>query len=291
MLLFFRNIKSLWLQGCRTLGAIKETENASINLAEFHGDRVNQVRDANGLTQNRVQFADEFSNLLDKDAPYVARFMKAFPRAKIFGWSATAPGEKALSERSFLYHVANTSRFIAASMGVSREHLQNPVTTKHFHPGVAKLYFNSIVSILSEGSDQEAVAGWIDHGKPTDTNTDRFGFSNKDLNAYPALMNSQNVDYQLAADLDCKLYGAQEITELKAAIDQVLSSPTQIALSLYTLISLLDSLEGEKLQFPEQSLGQSIPLRDFLSGKISQTHLSLKRKIEYFGLDKKLFKA
>ena len=110
---WFNKINALWLQGCRTLGekVTNDQGQDTINIADFHTLRVGAVRRADHIEdQSRLDMQETYTALLDTDNPFSSRYLRTFPRAKVFGWTATAPGEKAGSENSIPYHIANVAR-------------------------------------------------------------------------------------------------------------------------------------------------------------------------------------
>src|SRR5690606_19293280 len=107
---WFKQIKSLHLQGCRTLGVgiiAPEEVGRPENTADFHTSRVNRVREADSIEQGVMEMNHEFTNTLSQDNPLAARYLRVFPRATTFGWTRSAPGENSKSELSLLYHIAH----------------------------------------------------------------------------------------------------------------------------------------------------------------------------------------
>ena len=100
---WFSQVKSLWLQGCRTLGAkIESNQDADSNAL-----RVYNVREEDHLEQDREELGIGFSQIFDEENPLSKRYLRIFPNATTFGWTKTAPGETWGSEKSVVYHFAN----------------------------------------------------------------------------------------------------------------------------------------------------------------------------------------
>jgi hypothetical protein len=112
---WFNSIHSLWLQGCRTLG-VGKIESFLDEIPEFdpdhHTQRVGQVLEEDNLEQRLAELNMEFSATLDQDNPLSSRYLRTFSRAKVFGWTKTAPGIRAKSEYSIPFHIAHISKLL-----------------------------------------------------------------------------------------------------------------------------------------------------------------------------------
>ena len=123
---WFEQINALWLQGCRTVGA--SIESIGLPLEQFsasdqHTLRVGSELNQDGLTEQNLRTLNiDFTSTLDKDNPLSSRYLRIFPQASIFGWTGSAPGKKARSERSLPYHIAHLIR------------LKNPERSNYFDP-------------------------------------------------------------------------------------------------------------------------------------------------------------
>ena len=108
---WFKNIQALWLQGCRTLGTgeIVPDQQEEID-ADYHTMRVGNVLAEDHLEQSLADLDMEFSATLDQDNPLSSRYLRVFPRATVFGWTKTAPGEKSSSQYSIPFHIAHIAR-------------------------------------------------------------------------------------------------------------------------------------------------------------------------------------
>ena len=285
---WFTQVQSLWLQGCRTLGALKEARDQNQNLAEFHADRVYQVREEDHLDQNELQLQEEFASLLDVESPYSFRFFKTFPQSKVFGWTKTAPGERAGSERSLLFHIANTARRIHAQNGVPYRGLQDPVKTRYFNKMSATSYFNALVETLTgnAGHSLESVLkGWVDHGKFPDPAAALWGFANMDLEAYPPAMASNDKEMMESKKLECRLQNANNSSELVSILDSILKNRRSIALSFYTLRDVYRNQSHNVFisRAFSKALMSSSEFIDFIKDKLFSRHIGMTQKMRYYG--------
>ncbi len=184
---FFRDINALWLQGCRTLGG----KISSSMTADQHARRVGLVAVEDHLSQTQAQFAVEFSATLDQDNPLSSRYLRIFPTATVFGWTASAPGEKARSEHSVPFHIAHISRL------VDEKKFENPMeamdeATKIIYASMFELQLKNKAELISPCiglAENLGIDGWLYHGqaKTNPQGSLPFSFANPDLMAYPSI--------------------------------------------------------------------------------------------------------
>ncbi|OQW46085.1 MAG: hypothetical protein A4S09_16760 [Proteobacteria bacterium SG_bin7] len=286
---WFSKVNSLWLQGCRTLGAEKEGSNNNDNLAEYHAQRVARVRNDDGLNQTQTQLENEFASVLDSETPYATRFFKTFFNAKIYGWTMTAPGQNAQSEKSFLYHVSNVGRRLLLEDKMSIDSLENP-TNEHIGEFAAATYFNALVTLLTPSNKKaeivSSVEGWVDHGRRANADSKIYGFSNPELKAYPPLMVEGDKLAIRARQLDCNLRRAKQPREIENAVADVLATSESIAFSFYTIKEVLEEKMREVVtrQSVKRALARNKNLIDFLNLKINHKHVGVSKKLDYVGL-------
>jgi hypothetical protein len=111
-------VNALWLQGCRTLRVGKiQSDNADTDMfsADFHTNRVGAEREQDNLEKSFQALNAEFSATLDQDNPLSSWYLRLFPLAKVFGWTQTAPGEKARAELSIPDHMAHIASLFSGS--------------------------------------------------------------------------------------------------------------------------------------------------------------------------------
>ncbi|MCC6277742.1 MAG: hypothetical protein IT289_07505 [Oligoflexia bacterium] len=283
---WFLNIQSLWLQGCRTLGATTELQQQqNMDLANFHGARVGAVREADHLQQGQWDLVNEFANVLDSETPYASRFMKSFSHAKIFGWTETAPGEKASSDKSLPYHIHNVALQLVSSSGQTIK-LSNPFAPK-ISPAAAQAYQDALVTILMPPRTvktlKASLEGWKLHGSP-DPSKGIYGLYNSKLNAHPPLVGSEDTWLLKTRDLECKVRNASTFEVKMSHLKSILADERLIALSFYTLRDILRKADRDTAQSKiiRETMAASTKLTSFLKMKLSSKHLGIVRKVEYF---------
>ncbi len=283
---FFKNIKALWLQGCRTLGVGRIESNESV---DFHTDRVGNVLEEDHLEQSFAQLNHEFSATLDQDNPLSSRYLRVFPRANVFGWTKTAPGEKAKSELSIPRHIAHMARL-------------NDDRKKYFYvednnnidaQDVAELAqgFLNILQYSTVGNypcitpryNNIAIEAWKNHGNPKY----RYAFDNIDLNAYGALYSSREKHLLSLKKEECFLKDeSKTLDDLIPRLVEILEDPIKIN---YLYNSLFELVSRYKRQKDQQSLERlrslfigSKGFMSFLNTKLTKPDLGILRKIEYY---------
>lgn len=282
---WFEAVQSLWLQGCRTLGAPGEMGEQNVNLAEFHANRVHAVRDADGLEQNQLQLAQEFSDLLDAQTPYATRFMKSFPQARLYGWTRTAPGDRAGSERSLPFHIHNMAIRSGSDM---KNWIKDPFD-RNMTAEQANIYLQSLMMLLqpvtSAQGIQASLKSWEDHGKPN-PRTGTVGFDNDDLASMPPLFGNGDSTLPKSRALECKLRTSNTSRDTTDTINQILEDPRLIALSFYTLKDVISRNTQGESAFKSAIVAKmknNQNLMNFLEEKLKSLHASLVRKLEYYG--------
>lgn len=281
---WFNKINSLWLQGCRTLGAPGEGVEGDANLADYHANRVGRVAQEDGLETNRAQLAREFSDLLDLQTPYAMRFMKSFPQARLFGWTRTAPGEKAESEKSLPFHIHNVAQLMLPTE--KKRLLSRPFDPK-LTVAQAEVYLDAIVGLLlppkSVQSLKASLDGWDRHGKPN-LSEGIVGFDNPDLASMPPLFQNVDTSVRQSRALECNVRKAKTKPEMNAALDEILKDQGRIALSYYTIQDVAFTDHG--IIDPSSVLNKlrsNTNFMTFLENKVDNPSASLVRRIEVAG--------
>ena len=285
---WFNNINALWLQGCRTLGTGEIVREEDEVDADYHTARVGDVLDVDHLEQSFADLNMEFSATLDQDNPLSSRYLRTFPAATVFGWTKTAPGERAGSQYSLPFHMAHISRLINNQDGFPKD---SPIKGTWTKDSAVK-YSTAMLSLLNgEYQCQElAVEAWKKHGKVTDQSTE-YGFFNPDLNAYTALMNTDDEVLKQARIYNCLLKHSDD-EKLLEVLDLILKDQTFIR---YTYNSLLENLQRLKERNPDlhskmvEKLKASKVIRAFLNKKLTGKRLGILRKIDYFAFYKEIY--
>jgi hypothetical protein len=281
---FFDNLKGVWLQGCRTLGAgpLEPGEGGELELqADYHMQRVGADLVQDGLEQSFAELNYEFSATLDRDNPLASRYMRVFPSANLFGWTRSSPGEKAGSENSLLFHMAHMSRIEQGVPAFDPARAPPALRT-----GMAR----SLQGVLEGGDAQGALAreAWLSHGRVLDS---ALGYSNPDLNAYPPLQQSHRGSLLEARALGCDLRNSADFHDLQRTLAVILASPDHVAYNFNVLWEVFrndgERGEGEQAVLREQ-LVSSAPLMGLLNSKLKSPRTGLLMKIEYYSFYREL---
>ena len=288
---FFGNIKAVWLQGCRTLG--QEIVGNEEDSADFHRERVGEVLEEDHLEQGFAQLEMEFSDTLDRENPLSGRYLRVFPRATVFGWTRTAPGEKAGSQLSLLYHLAHMGRltddrqeyFEDPSTGLSEE------TALHY-ANTFRLLFereNILDPRCSEFYEQLAVDAWLFHGQAkTDDegNPLPLSFQNPDIQAYTSLDATGNPLLNLAKELGCDLKKPDlSYKDLRGILERVLQDENLIGHNFNDLMEVVNRYEkkgGNEWEDLRRYLKNSRKLKNFIAKKLDSPAAGNLRKIDYY---------
>ena len=293
---WFKNIQALWLQGCRTLGtgeivSDQQSDQQEEVSADHHTLRVGNVLDEDHLEQSLADLDMEFSATLDQDNPLSSRYLRVFPMATVFGWTKTAPGERAGSQYSIPFHIAHIAR-------LNNKEDQFPTSKpidETLDPASAAQYAVSLINLLNRTEkdnecEDSSINAWKRHGTVEDQDTG-LGFLNPDLNAFPALIRGNNEILGKARLLDCLLNNSED-EELLKAIDDILKDPELIR---YTFNSLLEKLKTLKKSEPElhkkivDRLKSSSEMNQFLAQKLQSPSLGILRKIDYFAFYEEIY--
>ena len=285
---WFNNINALWLQGCRTLGTGEIVQEEQEVDADYHTTRVGDVLEADHLEQSFADLNMEFSATLDQDNPLSSRYLRTFPGATVFGWTKTAPGERSGSQYSIPFHMAHISRLINNQDGFPTDSPIKGTWTKDS----AVEYGTAMLNLLNGESQCEelAVEAWKEHGRVRDQSTE-YGFFNPDLNAYTALMNTDDEVLKQARIYDC-LFKHSDGDKLLEVLDLILKDQTFIR---YTYNSLLERLKQLKKEDPVlhskmvEKLKKSKKMREFLNKKLTGKRLGILRKIDYYAFYEEIY--
>ncbi|HAR41431.1 MAG TPA: hypothetical protein DCS07_02170 [Bdellovibrionales bacterium] len=282
---WFESVKSLWLQGCRTIGPGKiEALNDPQYSADFHTQRVGAVLREDHLTQSFAALNLEFSATLDQDNPLSSRYLRTFPAATVFGWTKSAPGKGAYSEYSIPYHIAH----IVQLTNDRREIFDNPVG-QEFSAETAVKFTNALeVLFRAPGTarpcEDIAVQAWLDHGRG-----EEYVLNNPDLNAFKSLIGTDNSQLLEAKLNDCIFKNENKPKRVLKALDRILQDPVSIGYSFNSIFeALLDlqqtsSRKAKKLlNDVQEKLRTSAHLQDYLNKKLLSQQLGLIRKIDYY---------
>ncbi|MCY4495457.1 MAG: hypothetical protein OXB92_16560, partial [Acidimicrobiaceae bacterium] len=253
---------------------------------------VGAVLEADHLTQSFSQLEMEFSATLDQDNPLSSRYLRVFPRATVFGWTKSAPGERSLSQLSLPYHIAHIARLTDDRSS----YFKNP--GKELDEEVAAHYAVSLLNFINREEleevgcsyidEQTAIDAWLYHGqaKKIDGQPLPFSFDNKDLQAFPSLISGGNSSLQRAKELDCLLKQKLSPEQKEKVLDEILASENLLGYNFHGIWELLQREEKEgnftALVRLRKKLQQSEVLKHFLMRKLAASELGILRKIDYY---------
>jgi hypothetical protein len=293
---FFTNVNSLWLQGCRTLGAPDEVfaaNQTNTNLVDFHSNRVFAERQADNLPQGAFEIEQEFASLLDQDTPYTTRFSKTFPNARIYGWSGTAPGVFSKSEYNLPSQIHNVARMLRIQRKQTKK-FGNPLQKK-FSLSQAKSYQDAMVMLLMPlDSDDElahSISSWIQQVKANKTENVagmEVAF-NYQSNVLQPLISMADAELSNSRMLECSLRTTKNPMEFNMKLNGILTDKRMIGLTFYTLKDIAtDTKAGRKSEYAVDLMKASEPFKEFLRKKMTSEKSGLVKRIQYFGLYRKL---
>lgn len=225
---WFSQVNALWLQGCNTIK---------------YSDKNNDVDDDDRISGSPIDFMaklidpsdmedsieDMYDLLLENtnEENFALHFQRIFPQATVYGWTNAAPGEKAGSDRSIPYHIAQSSRVIDSDPRV----FSNPITSD-IPPQAARRYAEVLYGILRrpltprddfppELAEKNFIQAWRDHG----SHRYRYAFDNPSVKGYAALANSDDEVLRQLKGLAC----------LRRQIDDMKRDPDMLQLTRHIL--------------------------------------------------------
>lgn len=280
---WFKKIKALWLQGCRTLGvgviAPEEVGDEQFS-ADFHTSRVNLVRDEDSLEQAFSEMNHEFTNTLSQDNPLSARYLRVFPRATVFGWTRSAPGEGSHSEKSLLYHIAHMAN---VNDYLGRDVMIDPY--KNLTDKDALELVDSVLDILQKPDwnhcEATSIKAWKNHGTPIKNKG--YGFNNPDLNALKSFESTNDPTMVKAKELGCKLKFPKNQAERLQVLNEILADRKLIAANFSSIIELSSDPQAVEV------MRHNALLQSFAGDKSMSKQSGLFAKIDYYTFYKKVF--
>ncbi len=293
---FFSNVNSLWLQGCRTLGAPDEllaANQSNLNLTDFHSNRVFNVRQADHLPQGAFEIEQEFAALLDQDTPYTTRFSKTFPNARIYGWTGTAPGVFSKSEYNLPSQIHNVARMLRLQRKQSKN-FGNPLQKK-FRLSQAKSYQDAMVMLLmpldTDDELAQSISSWIQQVK-ANKNENISGMTvafDYQSNMLQPLISMADAELSNSRVLECSLRTTKNPMEFNMKLNGILTDKRMIGLTFYTLKDIVnDTKAGRKSEYAIDLMKSSEPFKEFLKKKMTSKESGLVKRIQYYGLYRKL---
>jgi|GEM_PF-5536062 len=244
---FFAGVGSLWLQGCRTIGdgrmVCEAPQVTQIQNADEQAERLaHHDLNADGFRISALDMSNDYTQVTSAKNPYGGRWVRNFPKATVHGWTGTAPGERAQSQRSIPYHIAN---FIEQESGEYPEHLgflvdeEKQAINLKMNKKSTMAYSSAFAKMLC--GDSKSCKAWISHGNHRATSV--YGFSNDDLNSFPSLSSTNNEDLLYAKKIECALREAKTSEEKIEVLTNALKNESTIG---YAFDTIMDVLSIEK---------------------------------------------
>lgn len=163
---WFNKVNALWLQGCRTLGANIVPGNANAVNADFHTNRVYNVREEDNLNFSYTQLSQMFSEAFqDQSNPLSSRYMRTFPRANVFGWTASAPGSKAQRRIEFAIFCCDLAKVKEDSAPLAVPEKLTTSDLSHTKALVALLRKVDLGKNKQGKLERQAIEAWLRHGQ------------------------------------------------------------------------------------------------------------------------------
>ncbi len=289
---WFKQIKALHLQGCRTLGvgviAPNEVGQAE-NTPDFHTSRVNRVREADSIELGVMEMNHEFTNTLSQDNPLAARYLRVFPRATTFGWTKSAPGENSQSELSLLYHIAHMAN---VNDYLGRDVMVDPIKqlTDRDAIELSMAWLDMVQKPDWDHCENTAIAAWKNHGTPI--RNKGYGYSNPDLNAYPSFESTNDPDMVRAKELGCKLKFPRNHAERIETLKEILKDRKLIAANFSAITEMVQDpqyLTSSQRTQVLSMLKENNLLQSYVGDKSTSPQTGLFAKIDYYSFYKKVF--
>jgi len=286
---WFNKVNALWLQGCRTLGANIVAGNANAVNADFHTDRVFNVREEDNLNFSYTQLSQMFSEALDQSNPLSSRYMRTFPRASVFGWTATAPGEKARSEMSLPYFIANLAKVKNDSAPISVPTLSKSHPS-HTQALVALLQKIELPNYQQGKLEKQAILAWLAHGqreKLKGLASNPSSFQNRDLNAVPAMYSSdpkELLPMQQTQVLTCALKNYTSPEDPIQVIKILEKKPNLIPFLINSIVSFLanDSpMDASSRDRVREILKHHQPILNFINERLTSDQVGVLKKVDF----------
>lgn len=245
---WFSNIKALWLQGCNTV-------KAGVNNTDLDEDELitgSPIQHMQRLLDpsDMEESVDDIRDLLyenTNEENLVNDYMRVFSGATVYGWSFKAPGEQAGAQKSIPYHLAQVTRLVEND----KQYFVNPLQTRIPQPA-AERYSQVLYGLLKrpnrpEGtfpeklSEKTFMQAWRDHGNYRY----QYAFDNHDIEAFPALGNSNNEILKQLKGLTCLMHQLDDELEdmgILEVADYILRDRTLTTYNTYLLWAMLRSL-------------------------------------------------
>ena len=182
---WFRNIKTLWLDGCNTVtddfiqseGKIKTADSETLRVLGNNGEDKTKLDKYDMKT-----YQQSYAGSLDENTPLSSRYLRMFPQTQIYGFNGAAPEGGKKGQYSFIYkHLTE--------LGIALKEEKNDKIASDFHRGLQAMFYDDFC-------DPEKISAWEDI---------QYG----DLN----LKAVEHQDYKKAYQWGCDLILAKQVLD------------------------------------------------------------------------------
>lgn len=254
---WFDNVKALWLQGCNTAKPVFHNQ----DLKEEERITASPINHMQGLLDVR-DMEDSIEDMQDllldntNEENLVNDYMRVFPGATVYGWSNKAPGEQAGAQKSIPYHLAQVTRLVEND----EKYFQNPLQTQ-IPPLAAERYSQVLYGVLKRPNrpgeafpeklnEKTFIQAWRDHGNYRY----RFAFDNHDIEAFPALANSNNEVLRQLKGLNCLMHQLDDKLDdmdMMQVAEYILRDRQLTSYNSYLLWAMLRSLPEGSVEYTQ----------------------------------------
>ncbi len=285
---WFMRPKAVWLEGCNT--GRQELLNSKVKPKYRIDGNPFPLIQAKLELDDLEDSIDDINDILEENLNednIAVDYLRIFPAATLYTWTAKAPGEKAGSEHSLLYHVAQVSRLVDPNPALYQDP-RGPL-----EPATAARYGEVLYSMLTgvplgpktlnEGT---YIKGWHAHGDYKQ----KFAYDNHELKGFPALLYSDAEILRQNRGMRCLLRNYKGKDTPQAFADYIVRHGHLAPFNNYLALALIKSTEGqpELQQSLVRSFSQSGPLRAYLRQAVEGSNIASYQRDDAKGLLKTL---
>ena len=183
---WFKNIKTLWLDGCNTVTDDFIQSEGKIKTADSETLRVlgNDVEDKTKLDKDDMEtYQQSYAGSLDENTPLSSRYLRMFPQTQIYGFNGASPAGAKKGNYSFIY-----KHLTQLGIALKKEEKYSE-TTNNFYRGLQAMFYDDFC-------DPEKISAWE-------------GINYGDLN----LKAVEHQDYKKAYQWGCDLILAKQVLD------------------------------------------------------------------------------
>lgn len=274
---FFSNLKSVWLNGCRTLGDRIVTQSNGQDVSRRAQDSTLAVaaqNQASGLQTSMAILDGQYSEVLDKDNPISDRYLRIFPRASVLGWDGTAPSE--LGKSSILFHIAQLAMILDED---KKQYFTHP-EAGDLSEETAVSYLNALLLMLEredyipdgcpDRTQRKVVDAWKKHATGSCKDTKDVCMQNPYSDAFASTDLQNREGNERANQLGCELNSSTiDDAKRREVIEEILSSDLNIGVNYNNLINMLKTENKSSKDSLYSILRESEIFQKFLENKFN----------------------